>query len=81
MLPKIEAMRKRHGNPINASVVALLAASLRRLAKQLRDGVRVEDPYGSPEERAECLLTDLLDATYDVAIAAEDYLGPQEETD
>ncbi len=82
MLHKIEAMREKHGmdSPINASIVALLAVSLRKLAKQLRDSERVEDPYGNPEEYAERLLIELLDATYEVADAAEDYLEPEEET-
>lgn len=46
-------------NPINASIVMLLTESLRKLAQQLADGERVEDPYGNPEEDAERLLAEL----------------------
>lgn len=56
-------------NPINASVVALLSLSLRKLAQQLADGERVEGPYDRPEEYGGGLLVDLADAASDLAAA------------
>ena len=81
MLHKIKAARERHGlgNPINASIVMLLTESLHKLAKQLADGQRMEDPYGTPEEDAERLLGELGAVAALIEIRIDRRLNTQEE--